>query len=237
LLYGIERSGIAKQIEMIGDYPSNVARALLNGDIDLGLVPVAIIPKMDEHYIISNYCIGSDGEVASVCIFSDVPMNEVKKVLLDYQSRTSVELAKILLRNFWKSDAELIPATADFRDQIHGTTAGLVIGDRSFEQRTTSRYVYDLGAAWKAFTGLPFVFAAWVSNRKLDDAFIESFNTANAFGVQNIDTVIASIAGKTYDLKKYYHHNIQYILDEPKREGLALFLSKIAATEPVEIKD
>jgi chorismate dehydratase len=72
--------------------------------------------------------------VASVCIFSEVPIHEIKEVLLDYQSRTSVRLARILLKEFWNVDPILTDAKEDFREHISGTTAGVVIGDRALEQ-------------------------------------------------------------------------------------------------------
>src|SRR5688500_8622220 len=96
LLYGIERSPVLEEIELIKDYPSNIASALLKNEIDVGLVPVAIIPRLKYYELITDYCISCDGPVASVCLFSDVPLAEVETVLLDYQSRTSVELARIL---------------------------------------------------------------------------------------------------------------------------------------------
>jgi chorismate dehydratase len=124
----------------------------LNDEIDMGLVPVAIIPFMREYYINGRYCIGSNGNVASVCLFSETPIEKIERVLLDYQSRTSVELAKVLLKEYWKVSPELVDAGLDFRDHIKGTTAGVVIGDRALEQRQHSPYVYDLAEAWK---GLP----------------------------------------------------------------------------------
>ncbi len=93
---------MADRINLTIDFPSRIAEMLLDDNIDVGLVPVAIIPKMEEHYIISDYCISCDGEVASVCLFSEVPLGKIEKVLLDYQSRTSVELLKILVEQYWK---------------------------------------------------------------------------------------------------------------------------------------
>jgi predicted solute-binding protein len=78
----------------------------------------------------------------------------------------------------------------DFSEHIEGTTAGLVIGDRALEQRKQSAYVYDLGEAWKNMTGKSFMFAAWVSNKKLSAHFIESFNIANQFGLSRLDEVV-----------------------------------------------
>ena len=182
------------RISLIEDYPAMIADRLLNDEIDVGLIPVAMIPALKESHIITDFCIGAEKEVASVAIFSDVPLEQVEKVLLDYQSRTSVNLAKILLKEYWKKDVILEDATLDFRDKIKGTTAGVVIGDRALEQIAISRYMYDLAAAWKDHTGLPFVFAAWVANKQLNDGFIEAFNLANAYGVNHIDEVLDTVS-------------------------------------------
>ena len=168
---------------------------------------------------------------ASVCIFSDVPIEKVERVFLDYQSRTSVNLAKILLKEYWKKDVAFIDATGeDFRSQLTGITAGVIIGDRALEQRTKSNYIYDLGEAWKDHTGLPFVFAAWIANKKLPEEFILAFNEANSIGLDRIDEVIRENNFIYYDLDNYYTKCISYQLDDEKRKGLALFLEKLATS-------
>jgi len=225
LLYGIKRSGLMDKIDLIEEYPSRIATMLVEDKIDVGLVPVAIIPKLKEYHIITDYCIGAEGKVASVCLFSEVPMEQIEKVLLDYQSRTSVNLAKVLLKRYWKKEVVLEDAKEDFRKFIGGTVAGVVIGDRALVQTKKSKYVYDLGAEWKAMTGLPFVFAAWVANKKLDKGFIKDFNLANAEGLKHIKEVIAENYFELYDLNEYYTRNISYDLTEAKRRGLELFLS------------
>jgi len=227
LLYGIEHSPVINKIELKIDYPSRIAAMLLNDEIDIGLVPVAIIPKLNDYYINTDYCIGCDGAVASVCLFSEVPLEKIEKVLLDYQSRTSVQLVKILLKEYWKIDPMLEDAKEDFREYIDGTTAGLVIGDRALEQRKHSAYIYDLGEAWKNFTKLPFVFAAWVSNKKLSDDFIEEFNEANKNGLKNLDLLLAEIHYENFNLRDYYTKYISYDLTDEKKKGLELFLKKI----------
>ena len=215
------------RIDLIEDYPSKIASMLLNDEIDVGLVPVAVIPQMKQHFIITNYCIGADAEVASVALFSEVPMEEIKKVVLDYQSKTSVNLAKILLKEYWKKEVVFEYAKEDFLQHINGTTSAVVIGDRALRLTNSSKYIYDLGLAWKSFTDLPFVFAAWVANKPLDDGFIDAFNRANAYGVQHIDEVLAEIDFADYDLKKYYTKNISYKLNEKKMEGLRMFIEKL----------
>jgi len=200
---------------------------LLTGSLDIGLVPVAIIPEMSEYHIVGNYGISCDGPVASVCLFSEVPVNEIKTVLLDYQSRTSVLLVQVLLKEYWKLDVKFEKATVNFIEKIKGTTAAVLIGDRAFEQRKISSFIYDLGEAWKNLTGLPFVFAAWVSQHKLSDNFIQRFDLANRYGLENLQDVVNSNPYNAFDLKEYFGHFIQYRLDDDKRKGLASFLKMI----------
>ena len=228
LLYGITRSKeLMSRIELITDYPSSIASMLVNDTIDIGLVPVAVIPLLREHYIVGDYCIGAEGDVASVCLFSDVPLEKIETILLDYQSRTSVNLCKVLLKHYWHINPALKAATEDFRDHISNTTAGIVIGDRALAQRQQSKYIYDLAGAWKAFTSLPFVFATWIANKELPEDFCTLFNEANAVGLQYLDDVIQEHPFDIYSLHTYYTKNISYLLTDEKRKGLALFLEML----------
>jgi chorismate dehydratase len=227
LIYGFENGTIKEEVHLVIDYPSKIADMLLNDEIDVGLIPVAVIPKMKQHDIISDYCIGSVGEVASVCLFSEVPLHEIQTILLDYQSRTSVALLKVLIREYWKINIVFKETCENYQSKISGTTAGLVIGDRALQQRKISKYIFDLGEEWKNFTGLPFVFAAWVSNKKLDDNFIEEFNNANKAGLSNLEKVVKENPFDTFDLHTYYKECISFDLDKNKKKGLELFLKKM----------
>lgn len=224
LLYGINREPMAGKIGLVTDYPANIAGRLLDGSIDIGLVPVAIIPRLRESHIVSDYCIGAEGPVASVALFSEQPLERISKVWLDYQSRTSVNLARVLLKHYWKKNVEFLDASEGYQDQIKGDTAGVVIGDRAFAQRQVSPYIYDLAEAWQSFTGLPFVFAAWVANKQLPQEFINEFNAANAFGLCRLDEVIKENPYDKYDLYTYYTKNINYSFSSAKKLGLETFL-------------
>lgn len=228
LIYGLKMPPMSDEIELVEAYPSRLADMLLQDEIDLGLIPVAAIPGLKEYHVVSDYCIGAEGEVASVCLFSEVPVEKITKVYLDYQSRSSVALLKWLIKEYWGVQPELVETENEhYREHIQGTTAGLVIGDRALEQRKKSTFIYDLGSEWRFVTGLPFVFAAWVSNKELPSQFIKAFNAANAIGLQHINEIVAEHPFPAYDLKKYYSFHISYNLDERKRKGMELFLSHI----------
>lgn len=228
LLYGLERSPIREKIELIGDYPAHLVPMLISGEIDLGLIPVAAIKRLPEYHINGNFCIGAEGEIASVALFSEVPMEQIETVLLDYQSMSSVALLKWLMKDFWGISPRIVQTTDEhYREEIKGTTAGLVIGDRALEQRKISSYIYDLGSEWKAITGLPFVFAAWVSLKPLPEDFIREFDEANAIGLDHIHEIVANDPYPFYDMVKYYKLHLSYELDERKRKALSKFLELI----------
>lgn len=228
LLYGIERSeSLKNKMDLVVDFPSNLAASLQRGEIDVALLPVAAMASIEGAQIISNYGIAADGKVASVCIFSEVPIEDCEAIYLDYQSRTSVRLAELLLKEYWKKELTVLLAPEDYIDKIEGKTAGVIIGDRALESLSRFPYAYDLSAAWKDFTGLPFVFAAWVSNKELPDDFIDAFDLANAAGLEQLDAVIAENPFAAYDLKTYYTENIAYHLDAEKNKGLQKFLELI----------
>jgi chorismate dehydratase len=236
LIYGFEQGMMKEDIELVIDFPAAIAGQLLEDSIDIGLVPVAVIPSLKEYHIISDYCISCDGEVASVCLFSDVEINKIETILLDYQSRTSVELLKILVKEHWKISPQLIIAEAGYEKNIGGTTAGLVIGDRAFSQRLVSKYFFDLGTAWKQMTGLPFVFAAWVSNKILSKGFIEKFDEAVQSGIDNLDEIVEKNPYTLFDLHDYYARHIEYRMSPEKMRSLDLFLQKIIYSDPLSIK-
>jgi chorismate dehydratase len=227
LLYGIKNSPVIREISLVTEYPSRIADMLLTDDIDIGLVPVSIIHSMTEYHFNTRFCIGCDGPVASVCLFSERPLEKIEKVLLDYQSRTSVALVEILFQKHWKKSPEFEPAGPDFISRIGGSTAAVVIGDRALALRSSAAYVYDLGEAWKQMTGLPFVFAAWISNKSLDPGWVERFDQANAYGLQNIQEAVKNEPPHALDLYSYYTDFLSYELNDEKKKGLNLFLDML----------
>lgn len=228
-LYGIQHAPqLVGQIDLQQDIPSVCAQKLKDGTVDAGLVPVALLPHLPEYHIISNYCIGAVGKVKSVLLLSHVPLANIKRVMLDYQSRTSVTLVQVLAGEYWKIQPDFVNTTEGFEDTINGTTAAVIIGDRTFGLHTKYEYVYDLAEEWQNFTGLPFVFAVWASNKKLDEAFLTDFNAALRYGMQHKAEAAKLVNLPNVDeaeALEYFEKYISYELDEEKLKGLELFLS------------
>jgi chorismate dehydratase len=229
LRHGINHSKVFDEMDLQLDIPAVCAQKLLENKVDIGLIPVAVIPLLKEHHIISNYCIGSNERVDTVKLYSHVPLEEISTIYLDYQSRTSIMLAKVLCKNFWKINPNFINAEAGFETKISNKDAAVVIGDRCFSLNETYKYEYDLAFEWKKFTSLPFVFAAWVSNKKIDADFIEKLESAMAYGIEHLDEAIKndlSISNPTM-IKQYLTERISYNLDEEKKKSLHFFLDLI----------
>jgi len=227
-IYGIFRSELSDLIDLSLDIPSVCAQKLASGAADLALAPVAVIPDLPESYLVSDFCIGATGPVKTVCLFSERPISEIRQVYLDFHSKTSATLVPILCRDYWGIRPEFIPATEGFERLISGDTAGLIIGDRAIGRERDFPFVYDIGEAWIRWTGLPFVFAAWVSRRPLDPEFISRFNAALQFGISRIPEltkIIPAIPG--FDMEAYFRQNISYNLDMAKWNGLQRFLKLV----------
>lgn len=228
-LYGLLRHPIRESLDLSLDIPAVGAQKLLAGNCDLGLVPVAILPELEGASIISDFCIGTEGVVKTVSIYSNCPMEQVETLWLDFHSRTSVELAKILLREYWQVEPRLQGASAGYLERLGDKDAALVIGDRTIGLSRKFVYEYDLGASWRAYTDLPFVFAAWVSRVPLSSEFLSAFNEALAEGVRAIPELMYLIPSPDpdFDLEAYFTHHINYQLDDAKKEALQLFLGKV----------
>ncbi len=222
-IYGIMHSAIIDKIELSLDIPSDCAAKLIANQVDIGLIPVAAIPHVPNANIVADYCIGSVGAVNSVFLFSNVEVSEIKTVKLDAQSRTSNNLAKVLLKFHWKKEVEFIT------DADAETDAIVLIGDRTFGKQKEYAFSYDMGQEWMNFTGLPFVYAAWVANKTIPQEFIDEFNKALSLGLSSRVLVLKELPKRDdIDLEDYLLHKLDFELSDAKRKALDLFLGYIA---------
>ncbi len=227
-IYGIfSDKNLRKNIEITTDYPSVCADKLKTNKVDLGLIPVAELEKIPNYSIVSDFCISAVKKVRSVMLYSEVELKNIKTILLDYQSRTSIKLVQILASEFWHISPYWKPAKKGFCNKISGNTAAVLIGDKALNKLNNFNFQYDLAEEWFKFAKLPFVFATWTANKKLSDKFLKNFNKSLKFGVNNIENTLKffkkNVKEINYNARKYLLEDIDFILDRNKITAINLF--------------
>ncbi|MCJ8209501.1 menaquinone biosynthesis protein [Mucilaginibacter sp. RS28] len=229
-LYGLQHTDIINKIDLSLDIPAECAQKLIDDRVDIGLIPVAAALSLPEWHIVSDYCIGAVGAVNSVFIFSNCEIHEVKKIQLDPQSRSSNNLAKVLMKNYWKISPEQITDAADYSNSQDPYTAFVQIGDRTFGKKDKYAYVYDLAEEWQKFTGLPFTFAAWIANKPIPQEFVDELNKSLQFGLDHREELFKELPMREdFDIRDYLMHKIDFPLTDAKKQALYLFLDYIKA--------
>lgn len=226
-LNGIQNFKDELSIDLSLDVPSESARKLLNNEADIGLIPVAVLPFLKEKYILSDYCIGALGKVSSVMLYSKMPLQEIQTIALDFQSRTSVMLVKVLAKYLWKISPDFKSANSDEDLIPYDRKACVVIGDRTFKLNGQFAFEFDLAEEWYKLTGMPFVFACWVANKKIDKNFIEKFNNALKYGVDSRKEMLSNWQKECdyIHLDDYLMNKIRYELGEQQKKALDKFLN------------
>ena len=221
------------------DVPSVCARKLQEGVVDIALVPAGAIPDFTNPVILPGYCIGAVQKVKTVLLLSHEPLEKIKRIHLDFDSRTSVQLVKVLAQHYWKIEPEWINLRAGEAEKISGNEAIVAIGDKTFELVKRFPYVYDLAEEWIRCTSLPFVFAVWMTNNPLPEELIKNLDEALYFGITHISEAIHYFNAKLpagVDCFAYLKENISYHFDEDKKAGLQLFLSFIKGITNYELR-
>jgi chorismate dehydratase len=232
LTWALDRSPQRWQVRY--DVPSACAALLHGGGVDLGLIP-SIEYLRGDYRLVPGVGIGSRGAIASVALYTRVPLASVRRLALDTSSRTSVALVKVLCRHRFGIAPEFVHAEPDLAAMTRAHDAGLLIGDPAFEADHASLGVdkIDLGAEWTAMTGLPFVYAAWTGRPGAvtpDD--VRALQAAQAEGVAAREEIAAEYgrgdAERARRAALYLRDNVKYGLGAQEAAGLQRFLDYAA---------
>jgi cyclic dehypoxanthinyl futalosine synthase len=214
--------------------PSEVARRVAEDEAELGLMPVAAAATLGDVRLVRGVAIGARGPVRSVAVFSERPLEELEEIALDLSSRTSVVLVRLLLarRGLRPRLLGLTPDQAV--REVGGRRGALVIGDRALELEGKLPHVFDLAQAWREWTGLPFVFAAWCGRPGAVDAGVEErLREAKAVGVARSDEIARKWGEErgmpVEPLRRYLRDAIHYELGDEERRGLERFYEEAAS--------
>jgi len=230
-IYGIEQAAPGLRAALRVVVPAACADYIIRGEADISLVPTAEIPKIPGGKIITDFCLSADGEVSTVALLSNTRLPQIHTVYLDSHSRTSVQLARILAREYWNISPRWVDSEV-LSKSLEPGEAIVAIGDKVFDLEKTVQYKTDLGADWKAHTGLPFVFAAWVAKTPAGREAADELNAALHFGTTHVGDSIAGTWNreKDYDYDTAYEYltrNIQFDLNGSKHKAMKLFWEKI----------
>ncbi len=230
MIYGIQKTKFINEIDLQLDIPAVTALKFMNDEVDVALLPTGVLPQLKNYKIITDICIGAIEQVKTVAVFAEQKIESIQKIHLDYHSRTSVELLKILLDEYWHlPHIELVAASEQFEKNIKNNSAALMIGDKTFPLLSKIPFQYDLATAWHNLTQLPFAFAVWVAKPGVSEEWADKLNYALHFGINHRQQLIEELTqtNNEIDWQDYYFNCISYELDDLKKKGMNLFLNKI----------
>ena len=232
LVYGLDAQ---PHLSLRFDVPSECARLLASGDIDLGMVPSITYVDRPGDRIVPGVCIGSDGPVASVALFTTRPMRDVRSIALDTSSRTSAALVRILCHQRFGIAPTFIQHPPDLASMLAVADAALLIGDAALFIDHAAHRVdkIDLGTLWTEMTGLPFVWAFW-SGRP--DAVVADtvrvLQQASEDGLSHLDEIAAAYCASdpvwTETAQRYLRENLTYTLSARAIQGLERYYREAA---------
>lgn len=234
-VYGLTHSGLLNDFQLSLDVPSECARKLIDDEADIGLIPVGALPSISGYKLLGNLCIGADKDVKSVLLLANTDLHNIKTIYLDTDSKTSVNLVRILAKRYWGIHPKWI-SLSQLRGKPANDEGMVLIGDKTFGLCRQYPFCFDLAGEWIKFTGLPFVFAVWVSKKNVPADFESSFQAALTWGIGHREESIA-MAGKLHiteqQLTSYLKNDISYLLDDQKIKGMELFLKYMSEDDSV----
>ncbi len=246
-VYGaIDRGVVRLDASLVTGVPTELNHLVSEGKLDVSVVSAVEYARDSRRYLLlPDLAISCDGPVRSVMLFSSRPAEELggERVLVSASSMTSVALLQLLFENVWQARPEFVRGDAEHGDDSAGEcVARLVIGDAALilaDKRRRSGngsypYAYDLGQEWKAWTGLPFVFAVWVAQRSTPVAqslgvhatLIESRD----WGLAHLDALAQAAShatGVSRDDCREYLSGLDYGLSYEHLAGLTEFFRRL----------
>lgn len=208
--------------------PARVARMLAEGGLDIGLIPSIEVARIPGLEVLPDLCVAAEREVRSVLLVADRPVERVRTVALDANSRTSVALLKILMQERFGIEPVYTVMPAQLDQMLAVSDAALLIGDPALKVDRSRHRVIDLAAEWKALTGLPFVFAVWAVRPGVDFPDLSFyFKTSLRHGLGSLDALVREAAAElgldTGEVHRYLTESLSFFLRGPEREALAEF--------------
>lgn len=234
LVHGLEARPALVSLRF--DVPSLCAQLLDDGAIDLGMVPSIAHLNRPGDAIVPGVCIGSDGPVASVAIFTRRPLKEIRTLALDTSSRTSAALTRVLCARRFEISPTFVTHGPDPDAMLASADAALLIGDPALfvDARALGAEKIDLGAAWAEMTGLPFVWAFWAGRpAAVSPEVVDVLQQAARDGMRRSDAIADAYCtgdpARQAVARRYLRENLRFELDRRALDGLQMFYREAAS--------
>jgi predicted solute-binding protein len=237
LVWGMLRGEQRHQVELSLSPPAICAQQVESGITQIGLVPVAEIARQGLE-IVPGLGISCLGSVRSILLFSRVPWRQVRTLAADASSRTSVQLARVILRERFGVEPEITALPPGLDNMMAHADSALIIGDPALriQPEQTPYHWLDLGAEWLSLTQLPMVFAAWAGKARLPIAELSEVTRGSfEFGKARLAEIAAgeyAQRGISHELAaQYLRQHIRYEIGPRERRGLETFFELAGLTE------
>lgn len=234
LVFGMAQGLGAGRIVLSHDVPSVLASRLAGGELDVALLPVIELARIPGLVVVPGLAIGSLGPCRSVLLVAKTPLDEVRRVALDPESRTSNALVQVLCAERWRIHPEFAVGPRDLELALSEHDAVVRIGDKAlFEPVPAGCTAHDLGGAWTAHTSLPFVYAVWAARMEsMDRELYRCLHASKRAG----DQALAAIADDyTWNGRRHPEIALPYLRDAmryrfggPELNALQRFLASAA---------
>jgi chorismate dehydratase len=256
LYWGLARTGTLLNLELTKDTPEKLSEKLVAGDLDIGPITlVEFLKNADDLVAFPDIAVGCDGPVMSCVIVSQLPLDRLDgaRVALGSTSRTSVRLAQLLLQERFGVQPEYFTCPPDLGAMMQEADAAVLIGDAALraslhDAPRLGLAVHDLGALWKEWTGLPFVFAVWAARRdylerepELTRRVHEAFLASRDLSLEEVAKVAEQAARwEAFDaeLLERYFTTLDFRFGEAQLGAVAEFARRVGPTTgfPADVK-
>lgn len=217
--------------------PSECADQIASGEADIGIVPVIEMARQKLEYF-PGTGIACHGPVRSILLISKVPFRDIRTLATDSGSRTSVQLARVILSEKFGATPKLISRTADLASMLGEADAALLIGDPALrvDPEKLPFETLDLGAEWCSMTGLPMVFAVWAGRKEIvKPEYAAAFQSSLRFGMAHMDDIVkAEVPHRGFSeavVRNYLTEHIVFELGERDYAGMKMYLERVAQLE------
>jgi len=229
IVYGIEKNLFKHDFSIIYNSPLQSGKFLLDGEVDLGIIPVTKYAQTKESWkVIPDLAISSTGKTKSVQLFFRKGLQDIHKIAVDERADTSFLVLQVLMREKFMMSPDYVRIKPDLKNMLSISDAALLVGTEALHEQEINKSSFDLGEEWFDFTGNPIVYT-FCAGRQITGLEKEAERIKKSFnlGIRNLEKIARDAAEKSPYGWSFYHdylsQNIKYTFGDKEKAGLNEF--------------